>query len=397
MKQHLVTFSLLGFFCIAFLFYTAAPLVYMHVQAERCAAAAEQQKEACRLGVITAAYRAWGVQGGMRMIHALYVDPAFGTTGCFRYAGIVGDLAYVDVSHSRQPVSAWKFPPETAWCSTGFFHEFLAAFVEAHPDPTLVSDTCTLLNSRLGTQIGGFMFACHLAAGHGFERAAAEHAYAQQQTTPEALSAPALLDCEQLSGADRLVEGCKMGAMETFSNFAIAGAYGLHLDFKNPLALCDGVPESGVSACYWAAAQLLGKAVGTSPLTLSALTQRIDDGFIRAQVFETGVAMMMNDIQTTDLWKPVFSECRELSQTLVVICAQGIVHGLFVNGEPGEEYQAALPFCASPDVAGAGVVQECYSAIGDWMRKLYPPTKVHAVCERSFPVSERVVCTPSTH
>lgn len=391
-RYRIVIVSLLVLCSTFILFHFAAPYVYTSLKAERCADASPRDKENCRLGLIQSSFDSWGTSGGMRAIAALHADSSFATTGCFRYAGLVGKLSYEDMVRKGSDIKSWDFPPETVWCSTGFFHEFVAGFIEDHPDTRTIIDTCTLLKARLIGVTGDFDVTCRLAAGHGLERAAAR-AYSPEETAPSEMTATALKECALLGEDTRLIEACKKGVMETFSNFALAGSYGLTLDLFNPLALCDVISKSDASACYWAAAQLMGKAVGNDPIHLSAVVARVTDTSLQKQIFEMGIAMMMNGIQTENPGNTVFKECRTMSEEFLGTCVEGIVHGLFVNGAPGIEYRPALLFCSSDEVGDTQLRAACYSSVIEWMRKLYPPSKARTICEEAFPTPEQTSCS----
>lgn len=379
---------LLGCYILCVFGFVVVPYLYVSAGAYRCAQTPDTEKETCRSELIQSMFGFWGTRGGMQAVAALHSDPSFGSTGCFRYAGTVGQLSYRRMKESGETLDSWNFPPETIWCSTGFFHEFVAGFAEDHPHPASVVAACTTLTTRLTGRTGNFAVTCYLGAGHGLERAAA-HPYAPEATAPD-FTAQALSSCEELGVTAALIEDCKRGVMETYSNFAIAHSYGLNFDFQTPLALCDGVAGENASACYWAASQLLGKTVGSNPVHLSAETARIGNAAIREQVFEGGVAMMMNDIPSRP-WETVFAACRTLSTPLVHLCAEGIVHGLFVNGAPGTEYEPALLFCASSDVEEAGLTEPCYESVTKWAYALYPASRANGVCE-AFPEAERRIC-----
>mgnify|MGYP001590964031 FL=1 len=119
--------------------------------------------------------------------------------------------------------------------------------------------------------------------------------------------------------------------------------------------------------------------VKTTPTFIKALSvanKTAESGFVETAV--TGVAVYSARVSLAggENLNSYITDCGALSGTLKDVCAEGFAVGLIENGNPGEEYVAAIATCAK---SGA-LAEACFRGVSLAVRDRLDPAIYERVC-----------------
>lgn len=355
--------------------------------ADACAAAFAQPEEqiGCWYRVIEDAITHDSIDTGMNVFSYVYETyTPFIETGCHRHAHKVGDIVYYGQYLANPDIDAIDFPQSTTACGYGFYHGFLEHLIQDNPRSEFVTEVCTKLGNKYGAAMGDIQLTCYHGAGHGFMLAEIEKQDRKYWGNIPVFSKRPIELCNGLPDAregDR--EECRQGIFNVIMEWGEVQNYGFSYDKNDPLAICRGLPESWLHACYYEAAQKFD----------GAARKNLEDAWNIAQKESSEHALMILNVAVAGVVQQTIAAgeheafgkgCMTLPQEPKKGCIESIVNGLYEHGAPMEEYKKALAFCELEYIQrDESASAACSHAFVQRLERFYTPERiVGEVCPR---------------
>lgn len=351
---------------------------------------------ACLYRAMEAAVDARGLEAGFAVFAYAYEHSApFVQTGCHRHAHKMGDIAYYNIFLVNPDITAMEFPQETTACGYGFFHGFVEHYIQDRPTSAEVTELCTYLGDRYGEAMGDIQLTCYHGAGHGFMLAEIERQPQSNWGNVAVFAQRPVALCNALPDAkDYEREECRQGIFNVIVEWGEEKNYGFSYERGASLAVCRGLPDAWMHACLYEAAQKYDGVVRENPRGAWEAAQRVspEHALMIIAVAAAGVVQQTIHDHTYEAFA---RECLDLPDEVGSVCIEAVVHGLFEHGEPTQEYQQALSFCAESMFSADESAQErCARALVGRLSRFYTQERIEKeVCPAIVEVLPATRCS----
>lgn len=271
-------------------------------------------------------------------------DPDFVAQGCHGAVHVLGEIAY-DIYRDNGDI---RFSEETSACGYGFYHGFLGKLLQERPDIEEAVAFCESLKSSPDNDNERIFTTCFHGIGHGMveETPLPEYYWGNTQR----LLVPALKTCGTLPEPYQQRE-CADGAFNGLSQFMIRNQYEFSYNSEDPLAWCDQFKENRINftSCNFETAQSFAATVIEDDVKEIIPFLEGLDTEIQLMVLDIAVGGLMQEDVIKEDNSDYFVQCRVFeTPQMRRACLNGAVGGLLEHGEPGNEAEKPIAFCASP-------------------------------------------------
>lgn len=314
-----------------------------------------------------------GVGEAFRVVKKLYsADPLFAAE-CHSFVHLLGNAAAARFLKEGTP----SIPPETAFCSYGFYHGFMEAVLQANGNASDARRFCDSVGKSLEGGAPGARNACFHGIGHGITDPHDNRAWGDAK----ALIAPALATCDTISSTPLETYLCSTGVFNALEIMMTSGQRGLS-PTKDPFQICRSQPQRFASACYTnMVPAVLVSTANRLPESGALIATIAEDRYAENAMQAFGAEMIRlylgGGSPAPETYLP---SCRALEPRLRLPCVQGLLVGLMKYGRPGEEYKEAFRFCRAaglrPDER-----DRCFTELlGNEIRVYYSQAKAKEIC-----------------
>lgn len=233
--------------------------------------------------------------------------------------------------------------PKAFYCANGFYHGFMASFLNSNQDLDKAKEFCAFIGKELGKKAPDSMLQCYHGIGHGL----LEEGFQKGKpfTSEQDLAESALSNCEKVSETEQQLYRCTSGIFNGIANFYISGERNFKLNSKEPFSFCENQVEKYKKSCYgnfnsvifWVAKNDLKLA---SKFIIEMKDKKYQESSIRYLS-----ALSTLKLAKVDPEKAILT-CRETGK-LNLSCIQGFAHGFLEHGNPNKEWEGAVNFCTN--------------------------------------------------
>ncbi len=355
-----------------------------------CSASADAQtKGRCWEETLSDALETRGIAGAFKEFSRLYkTDTDFIRSGCHVHAHRIGDEFFQAYASKLRKLEGIELPVETMSCGYGFFHGLFEHFFRKYPDVELARAICDDLDSRYSKTIPLIRINCFHGAGHGL---IADPPDPSSWGNPKSLVAGPLALCAQISHIPDESHACIDGIFNVVSSWMGDAKYGMSIDAADPFWLCESVPDVAKESCYYEQIMVMSEMENRDLLAITRkyVAPIADPQIARLVMFSLAASFMQKDVALAD-HAHMLVNCRNVPAGLKERCLEGVLNGFKGHGEPGNEYNKALAFCALPQMTREEQ-QVCYPYLVRILWELYPAQKVLSLCSM-IPSEYRNAC-----
>lgn len=278
-----------------------------------------------------------GLEEVLEQVSGFYeTKPQFAEV-CHDIMHSIGHKAYKNYLQDKDSVLS----PKAFYCANGFYHGFMASFLNSNPNLKKAEEFCSLVGKELDKEAPDAELQCYHGIGHGL----LEDGFRNTTTikNEDEVIKPALANCEEVSSTSEKLYRCTSGVYNGIANFYISGEHGFKIDKTNPFSTCEKQEEKYKDSCYgnfnsiifWMSGNDLEKAVKYI-VSMKEKTYQI-----RGIRYLSGLATL--SLAKVNPEKSV-QICRSAGN-LVKPCIEGLAHGFLEHGQPDKEWQEAVSFC----------------------------------------------------
>jgi hypothetical protein len=194
--------------------------------------------------------------------------------------------------------------------------------------------------------------------------------------------------CKKVTLTDQHYNYCLAGLFNQLGQRSIKGEYGLSVDKKNPLSLCDEQEGVVKTYCYrnfeWAGLSLVGDLTKTRQAfeKLEDIYGTSDPDRLRSSVFNLGYELGRNVVgENTADYKHEAESCGELPAIFINDCVEGVSVGIAKNGEPNLQYKYLIAFCKAVKRSISQEEVICPSTYSlEYLKGFYTPALFKKAC-----------------
>lgn len=341
---------------------------------------------ACWHNIIAKSMETDGIPSAINTFATLYRwFPEFADAGCHFQAHQVGDLAYYSYFVAEgMALSEIDFPDSTASCGNGFFHGFLEHLIQSKPTAEAIYSECEDLIAKQEGVNPRIRIACYHASGHGLARAELDRRYNEPITDVQAFVARPLAECARIAETKFIErQNCSQGVLNVVVNWMSLEKYGLSISREKPFGICDELFH-GTTYYDQCLVEISRKIDGLSDQDPKKIVQLLNplsiSNELRTELLMTAIAGVIQQIVRGGDPIVVLKKCEALSKDDFLVCQNGIVRGLILNGSPRSEIESVAAFCRSEMVARAGDELQCWQTAGNTLGQFYAEEKYKYLC-----------------
>jgi len=386
---------------VALIFVICATILYIYLgpdleqkNASEVARQCPQSDINCVQRALTELAKIDGPPEALQTLHQLYLSQPKLRPACFAIALYMGG----GIATALPDPKKIELSPETAVCNYGFFQEYPHSFLMHGGEPAAAQTFCERVGYELGKNVPDAEAECFRGIGRGLP-------FISKQTTGDARAkaSQATENCKKLAPRKDDYLNCISGAFNMLARESIGKNFGLSIDTKDPMWLCDAQPKGVLQdRCRgnwkWTVVATL------MPLNASALSEEgfadsvptIQEGYrTLMRTFGDSAAAYADD----SIWSSAYAEARKsmahmsenfnepirecgaLPATYQKSCVQGFAIGLAKHGVPWQQHKQVLDFCAStiktlPSVTASGCLKDALI----YLRGFYSPKEFEPIC-----------------
>ena len=357
---------------------------------------AAQQR--CRsMSVENEQYRCWaellerkiwseGLGNAFHLLTKLYVSEPNAPKLCHLLTHRIGEIAYQKFGKDGGAARM----PEAAFCHFGFYHGFMEALVTNGGNAAEARAFCTVIESDLQGGIAPDAAPqCFHGIGHGMVNGHEPGLWGNAR----AMTSRALNLCEEVADTAARRYRCAAGVFNGLAIFYVRQEYGLSMagiDPEDPLRTCRGQKPEYRMPCYGNMQPVLTKLTGRNFSKIASIIERLpDDNDAASTIWYHAGFHMAQRLGEMNLHDDILV-CRSLREPLRLPCIQGLATGFLWYGLPGQEYESAVRFCNTNELAGREQ-RACFTKIEELLPASYPPQRIAEIC-RAIPLQYRSTC-----
>ncbi|MBI3577182.1 hypothetical protein HY086_04050 [Candidatus Gottesmanbacteria bacterium] len=322
---------------------------------------AKLSDKSCWENLFKKTLRTNGVDGALDLLAYAYdTTKAVGDSTCHDLTHFIGREAYkIFASGKSFPVSA-----KTAYCNYGFYHGVIEAMVGAKKPLTDAKKFCDYVDSAISKEAPEALLQCYHGIGHG----AANNHDPRTWGSEQAMIAPALAICDQVSQSREERWRCASGVFHGLGRFYREHLYNLVMRTGDPFWFCTTqLRDEYKETCYRELVQSLGLVTdGTPKAIVSAINTIGEDVYAKEAMRAWGV--------------PNYAFCTGVPQRLRSPCIESIARQRIQAGKPGSEVESGIQFCQET-VLSTDEKTACFDFVFYWNSRWNVPEKAMKLCD----------------
>ncbi len=324
----------------------------------------------------------YGVDGALTMLAYAYdTTAAVGEDTCHDLTHFLGREAYKLFARGRQfPVTA-----KTAYCNYGFFHGVMESMQKLKKPTSDAHKFCRYIDQAISKEAPEAIFQCFHGIGHGLANNHDPRTWGDE----EAMLAPALKICDDISHTREERWRCGSGAFHGLGTFYLKNLYNLKVDLVDPFWICNKqIRDEYAETCYRELSAVLGMVISDGDfLKMARVIDTIKDDHYAT---ETMIAWWV-PYKESIAYRPIGIDfCRLVPARLETACIKSIARQMIQAGTPGDELAQAATFCAGYALTQAEQTS-CFDFVLYWNSRWYSKEKSAHFCDTIFS-SKRVDC-----
>jgi len=319
---------------------TVALLAQTRIQtAQQCVKDATfGDKTQCWQNALTQALQQQGADAAYQIFDQFYNADADFRKDCHGFTHTIGQQAYQKFkNHEYLGVSS-----KTAYCSFGFYHGFIEAFLHHGGNITEALDFCDYIESQLAGHTS-ILSSCIHGIGHGVTDASDPKTWG----SAHAIIEPGLELCEKVGRSTREKDLCASGVFNSlFGSLYHQAQYRLSYDKRDPMAICRTLDKSYFkAACYEESNTLLMDLANKNIREAARFIEAMSEPEYQARAIDALMGYSARFIRNRDKDEVAMQICHTLQPQLRAPCIAGIAVGFMEFGPPEKEYIQALEVC----------------------------------------------------
>jgi len=346
----------------------------------------------CWYQVLHEYHNAGGVAAAFVAFDYLYENKVyFAETGCHLHAHRIGDFAFFDSFLIHHDLDKLSFPEGSQVCGYGFYHGFIEHLIQDNPSPQYVREVCDYMDKRLSGMMPLIRITCFHGSGHGFALAEVDEGDITIWGDYEKIINVPLQLCGELQAEESEISECYEGVFNVLVSWMETGEYGLSYNYQDPFWICVNQHTEYKWPCYYEVGQKLDFASQYSVKNAVAIVSQISDEGYDQRLLQLAVGNFLQSRNSATAHIEYLSDCFEIEDRYLPSCVQGLVAGVVEHGNPGDEQKKAVEIC-SHELVGGYIQRGCYEEVFGRLTKLYPKTRVTALCNQSLSESFTESC-----
>lgn len=317
------------------------------------------------------------------LVELVDTEPAF-SYDCHGYSHIIGEEAF----ELFQTDESFTLSPATVLCGYGFYHGFMETLLQTTGDIELAREFCTFADAQLKGKAAAASTACYHGTGHGAVDGSDPSAWGDAN----AMMAPGFALCSILAENDFQDYLCATGVFNAIEILSSDDKYSLAEVRKNPFAVCKEQPEKYREPCYSnmlpAVLELVDNDIAKAAEYINQHMINGDaltiDGYTVNEMVTLGLFfeyIRINLERNSNYIEEGVALCRVQPEEDHLSCIAGLSGGHIKYGNPGQEFEQNLIFCAYDDFSIAEKTA-CYTYFVDRLQNQYDTTTQEYICSQ---------------
>ena len=330
----------------------------------------------CWSDAIIHTYATNGMSAAFKMFDELAVsEPRFSET-CHSVMHALGKKFY-DVSATKK---LQELPPEIEYCSYGFFHGLMEAYVTEHGSEIGAREACSSLSNSVSDGSPFLFFDCVHGLGHGI----VDQLVSRTSTDSLRILSLGLSACRGLSKDDQEREYCESGVFMELGTLYADSNYPLQLDKENPYAFCESQSDAVTRRACTSGLNTAVSAIAHQHFLLAAhRAEKITDNADASNAVRQLAKVHAMQVMSAETDKFVIAMCYRLQTRLQRSCIEGFIAGRIRSSDPQKGYRDSLSLCEDPSLRSTDT-GACMHAIFNVMAQ-YRRSQVAEACKNAPP------------